>query len=107
MSDEQDRKIKRLEKDFKELNILFVKNDEELRGKIRDIRIANAAGVTATEFTLAHRLAVTMDVVLHLIPEGRRVEIEREIDRRVSEVPNTTKVAERLAAKLYNEDKDI
>jgi len=106
VSDSQARQIMGLKKDLKELSELFVKNDQELRGKLRDIRIANMAGVTATEFTLATRLGITMDVVLSLLPEANRAIIEKEIDRRVAKLPDTTDVAKTIAADQYNKDND-
>ena len=107
MSEDQDRKIKRLENELSELNKLFVKNDDELRRKIRDIRIANAAGVSAVEFTLANRMGITMDVVLAMLPLHRKKEAEDEIAKRISEAKPTDEVAKYLAAKLYREDQDF
>lgn len=101
-----DLKIKKLENDIRELSELFIKNDEGLRKMIRDIRIANAAGVTATEFTLANRLMITIDVVLAMLPDEVRPSIEKVIESRVNEIPNTSEIAMTLARDLYKKEGD-
>jgi putative effector of murein hydrolase len=101
-----ERKIKALEKNITELNALFIKNDEELRKKIRDIRITGVAGVCAAEFTLANRMGITMDVVLALLPAAHRQAIEQEISRRIAASPDTTDMAMRIAVKKYTEEGD-
>jgi len=98
---DNDREIRRLQQQVAELSALVVKNDEELRKKIRDIRIKNIAGVVAAEFTLARRLGITIDVVLQFIPEEHRAAIEKVIDRRVSELPDTTAIAIKIAEAEY------
>ncbi len=109
MSPETDtlkRRVDRLEKDLKELSDLFTKNDQELRKKIRDIRITGIAGVCAAEFTLANRMGITMDVVMAMLSPRERMVAEKEIERRISESPDTTEVAKIIAAKRYYEEGD-
>lgn len=101
-----EKRVSRLMKDLKELNALFIKNDQELRKKIRDIRITGVAGVCATEFTLANRMGITMDVVLELLSPKDRAFAENEIEKRVAEVPDTTGIAQIIAAKKYKEEGD-
>jgi hypothetical protein len=98
--------MKKLENDLKELNKLFISNDQELRKKIRDIRITNTAGVIATEYSLAKRLGITIDVVLALIPPEAKPAVEAEIEKRVSQIPPTHEIAMRYAAKKYAEEGD-
>ncbi len=101
-----ERRMRKLEKDLTELNALFIKTDQELRKKILDLSITNTAGVVATEFTLAARMGITMDVVLAMVPEGMRSDVEQVIARRVSELPDTTAVAMRYAKQAYDKDGD-
>lgn len=101
-----ERRIKHLERQLSELSELFIKNDEELRKQIRDIRITNMSGVVAAEFTLAARLGITMDVVLSMIPEGLRAGVERIIAERVAELPDTTDVAMKYAKLAYKKEGD-
>ena len=101
-----ERRIKRLEKDLRELSELFTKNDQALRMKIRDMRIAHTAGVVATEFTLANKLGITMDVVMKMLPPDTSAAIQNEINRRVAACPDTTKAAEIVAAEIFTKEGD-
>lgn len=101
-----ERRIKKLENELSDLSKLFIKTDQELRKMIMDIRITGVAGVCATEFTLANRMGITMDVVLNLLTPKDRAFAEREIDRRVAEVPDTTEIARTIAVKKYSEEGD-
>lgn len=105
-TDRLERVIRKLEKDLKDLNTLFVKNDEELRRKLRDIRITGMAGVVATEYTLANRMGITMDVVMALLPTKDRLVAEKEIERRIAQCPETSDIALRIATKKYAEEGD-
>ena len=106
MDSKTERRIKKLERDLDELNKLFVKNDDELRKKIRDIRITGMAGVCAAEFTLANRMGITMDVVMAFLTPQEKVHAEAEIERRISECPDTADVALMMAAKKYADEGD-
>lgn len=101
-----ERRIKRLEDDLSELNKLFIKNDQELRKKIKDLRITQTAGVCATEFTLANRLGITIDVVLSLLPNDVKPAVVEVIDKRLAEMPDTVEIAKRLAEKQYKDEGD-
>lgn len=100
------KQLRRLEKHIKELNQSFTKNDQALRRTIRDLRINQTAATCAMEYTLANKLGITMDVVLKMLPPESSAAIQREIDRRVAECPDTTAAALILAADLYDKNKD-
>lgn len=95
-----------MEKNLTELNKLFITNDQELRKKLRDMRIAHTAGVCAAEFTLANKLGITMDVVLKLLPPEHHDVIQAEIDRRVAACPDTTDAATLIASKIFTKEGD-
>lgn len=101
-----ERRFKKLEADFKELNKLFTTNDQELRKKIRDIRITGIAGVCAAEFTLANRMGITMDVVMAFLTPQEKLHAEAEIERRIAECPDTAEAARMIAVKRYAEEGD-
>ncbi len=102
-TDRLERRINKLEKNFTELNKLFATNDEQLRKKINDQRITLQSAVGAIELSIAHRLAVTLDVVLNMLPKEVHPAALAEIEKRVAEIPNAAEIARRYAAKKYQE----
>jgi hypothetical protein len=98
-----ERRFKRLEANFEEQLKVYVQNDEELRKKINDQRITMQAAVGAIEMSIAHRLAVTLDVVMNMLPKEVHPAALAEIERRVAEIPDTAEIARRYASKKYQE----
>lgn len=98
-----ERRIKRLEADFKEQLTTYVKNDEELRKKINDQRITLQAAVCAMEMSIAHRLSATVEVVMNMLPKAMKPVALAKIERLVAEIPPTDEIARRYVAKKYQD----
>lgn len=97
------KRLARLEANFKEQLNTYVKNDEELRKKINDQRITLQAAVCAMEMSIAHRLSATVEVVMNMLPDDLKPVALARIEKIVEEIPPTDEIARRYAAKKYGQ----